>query len=872
MRRHFIQILDTIVGLPSRFLDNAKVYLDLSRGFGFRLSKERSELSEVDKIKDESTFTISVPQTPKNKIIFREFIFPNSVNGFKREYSIAARFGAMFLNQNKAMPVRLNDSDRTIDIQLIKDNDFWLQAASSLTINQLDFGSFTYLLGNIEDTWDNASFEEGDQGILFPLVSFNSEWTSSFHTNYYRVFLSVRDTLKKGFCKLGWELDFPLMETDEFSRYWWYALKEDFYDIANRGRQCNVRVRSTGNDGTGTTWQTFAATGLFYDNGSNWDTVGSIGPHGGYENNQNSLVDICWKIISPAPDFDQTVGFRIELYNQDDEKIDEETIQQEYSLLDDGDNDIVLKSKEFNLKPFEYCRFFSFTIQPDDDQDPSDPNDGYNEFEGARFDTIIQGDVCGKRLYVGDTFTVSDLIKDYSFLDFFKGVLALGQFKIQTSNSSRKVIVRPLNSVTIDGVNAEGFLSNEIIDLSGKVVKRSRVRNTQSERPRFLTYSFKSTNDARVKQLGFNNTEEPIYSRKVDLETGQNETRQIRNPFFEPTADTDLTNLRIPAMWDNDTGEESYEISPRIVYAIGAVKQTIEGDQNIIAKYTVDFAERSTMLYASQCPDRAYLDSSDNIVIPNQNIVYGYKPNDLYNKYLKNDTYTAPIIDEYLVKLSLNEFIELDFRKNIKLYYEGITFLAQLLSVKDFNTGNSSPTLIKCTPITETTIKLCSADYYFDIGLFFYNNIYNQLGSFTIDSLVIDGEQYISSPIDLGEYDRIDLKPPSGCGSGVAPNQMRNIVDKINSLKLDDFYAEISDRALCPTYSAYSDNFKYHTIHYSSKATFEVIFKIKTSSTASAENFARWTESANYFWNGSTWVQFTQANVFEGAPPRVQIV
>ena len=490
MRPHLIQILNIPSGIPSRFLDGGKLYLDLPSPFSFRLNKSRSELSDVNEIKDESAFTVALPRTPKNDFIFSSFILPNTEGEKVKRYSVLAIFGAMPLKQNIGIPIKLNDSDNppTLDFQLIKDDDFWLKGAKDFNIDELDFGSFTYTKANIKSTWDNGAYTSGDQGVVYSNIDFgwnpvdedDEKKVWEWQVSHFRPLISIPALLQKGFCAIGWRLDFPLLQTDWGSRLWAYLLKKDFWDQPNRGIRYFVRARANNGPNNSTNNWT-----IVQDVGGNFDTALNFN-NGAYQNKQDHEVELSLTIIFPASIQPYTSSvietLSVKHFRPDTipQLIDEENI--DYDIDHTNLTDIEFKSKTFVLKPNDYLYA---TIDQARLAGPY-PENGFYIID----DVVWLFEVQGKKIYRDDTVTISNLLEPYKLLDVFKGVIGLGQFKIDTDYNNQTVVVRPKKGTTVHGTSVDGFLLDNTLDYTNKIVKRSRVRSSNADKARFVSFAF----------------------------------------------------------------------------------------------------------------------------------------------------------------------------------------------------------------------------------------------------------------------------------------------------------------------------------------------------------------------------------------------
>lgn len=119
---------------------------------------------------------------------------------------------------------------------------------------------------------------------------------------------------------------------------------------------------------------------------------------------------------------------------------------------------------------------------------------------------------------------------------------------------------------------------------------------------RFTRFQFKPPGDAYIKSL---NLAEPPHSRKllnsVDLPDG---VEDVFNPFIEPTVEGQPLFIQsgaggrnprpfIPRLWDNTNNERSFNIGPRVVYAIGKVRQINPHPQTAVAELTSFFFNKA---------------------------------------------------------------------------------------------------------------------------------------------------------------------------------------------------------------------------------------------------------------------------------------
>lgn len=705
--RDRIEIIDIPANISSRFIDDTgNVTLDLPAGFTFQLTARLEELSDINKIEGAAVLGFDLPKTPKNDFLFKNFDSPNIIdNDFSPIEVRLMTAGGTVLPQNLLWVVGASDSNSTWKVEIVNGDGFWAIDAENTKLRDIDFGSFQVTEANLLANWPNVQWADGQDPFWFPLVHYGgfrknpNEWS----VEDFLPWLSIPATLKRGFSEIKWNVECPLFNTDWFNRLWYYALSRGL-EYTNQGILYGGLLRLGGPlqvDNTVTDEDGLEFTAEIGDFGNNFSTQvsGTYGNVTVFEMAQDigATMEFCMEgtvtHISGA-----AVTFTIRILDFDQSTIVYDSFTS--ITISPGESKAIRICKEIPLIPGQ--RVF-FLLENDL------TTGGVYELDGS---FAIESRAVSERIYRVDTVNIAELISpDYSFLDFLKGVIHLCNLKVSTDWITRTVGLYPEGKTDVyNDADIEGFFLpyDQSIDVTKYVIPKSRNISFPRERPnRFLRLAFKRSTDDHIKDLDLPDSE-PLYGRTIDLgEAFKKETKESRNPFFEPTANVQHFELSIPALWDNTNGEPSTDIGPRIMYAAGYFAQvsTSEEDAGEEMTWIFEDIQRTDMPFGAQSFDGiVFRDGGPDFSI-DESVVYGEKTIDLYTmfyRFMTNNLRFAPTYD-VLIYMDDVLFEQLNFRRRMFMQYGDEGFFAKLISKNDYRTNEDIPTPVTIHPDFQIT-------------------------------------------------------------------------------------------------------------------------------------------------------------------------
>jgi hypothetical protein len=227
---------------------------------------------------------------------------------------------------------------------------------------------------------------------------------------------------------------------------------------------------------------------------------------------------------------------------------------------------------------------------------------------------------------------------------------------------------------------------------------------------RFQLYRFKRSTDDYINELKLED-ELPLFAKRVDIgEDYQAGETENANPFFEPTYNDKLVNfdfatplannipIDVPFMFDNNNDELSFDIAPRILFWNGLSKQTSE-DGATVRYWSFEVSTQDEVPYAFQQPTTP-VDDGVTIEVPELELTFGDHANSLYilfyERALQEQIFTSS--HGFLAKIGAYEYNLTDFRNAYKAYYNGRTFVFNLLSINGRRSCSSAPVQITTRP------------------------------------------------------------------------------------------------------------------------------------------------------------------------------
>jgi len=747
-----IEVINIPAGTPAQWLVSGQLFFDIAApNVGFSLSKARAEQNELDQIKDIGALPQAIPMTDKNRWILKDYIPFGVVDQSFPLIEVRATDGHMALKQNALAVLGIDDTAENFEIQLIRATDFWLKKAKDLYLTDLDLGTFTFTVANIEANWDNWKYDDGDDYYLFPPIHYGKgpdpETNFIYPAEYIRPLLSILGVLQEGFCNMGYDFRSPVLETDWGRRLWFYGLAKDFYDYPDKGDvSFAFRARKTDNLLPGV-WDD--STPPYFDSGNNFAT------NGVYTNSSGGVIEMGFSV--KLNNFTNPVANPIfvimNLIIQDDTAAVQDTFVFKYPVAI-GETVTVTHNYDVVELPPNWTGGLTCQYALQTGGAPIAVAIPIS----SEFASYFTG---SKHLFLGDSFDLNQLVsEDFSFYDFLIGVTALGRFKWLTDDVQRTVWLYPREESDVFGETATGYLTGDSLDFTDKIVRRSRrAAFPTGTKKRFLRYQFKESTDDFIEQQDFPDRFPP-FSKTVDLSTGINDTEVVSNPFFEPTGETLWNTVTMPAIWDNDSNDLSFNIAPRIMVAVGKIEQEKLDIIEEVTKWNWNGnVDQEEILYVGQDPRRRFTDGSDWLS-PELSVVYGIKVFDLYTMFLRIQTVVERqgAREQFLMFLSIGDFTSITFRDALFLRYGGRDFFALPLQVDDFESGSGieiptpvtvAPdaqlsTAIVCTP--PSALKTCKYTL-IEESAWIINVVNVQLTTvdITLDEVIINGQNVLQA-------------------------------------------------------------------------------------------------------------------------------
>jgi len=776
---------------------DSSAFLDVDQPV--RLSKSMEALSDINKINAEWALRFTLPATERNNAIFEQYHSPRVFDRRDTEYSVLVAVNGNAINLNRLRYISMQ-ADGTHEVELLQPTSHWLEQAKTKLINTIDLGTFTLTAANLDAGWQLPAYDEVEGNTTYwPLIDYGT-WvdkrlpdqgtTNPVKTvaiEDFRPLVNLVALLKQGFCEIGWTFQCQLEEAERIRSLWAYLLKRDFYTVSTGG-DCIIMGREDLVDWAYTPWSFIPVTALDYDPGANAIPYGTGVWMAGIQN--------------PFP-YRSTYRFIIEGFVQNNDAVPREIFFYVEGVgpgnIPNGEiltDDFIV---ELNASETRYIKVeMDCELAVDYKAAVRFNTTGNITLEkGYKFTTRPNQNAFTR----GDVIEISKALEPYSLLDIFKGFLHLVNGRISADFITRTIAVFPQRTTEVDGEIVPGFVNIEDspLDWTDIVIEPSIIRTPI--RPTLKRYSriqFAESTDAYVDSL---NLPEPAHSRKVtNGDELPDEVTEYSNPFFEPTLDGQPTELKkvgrapmpyIPRMWDNDQLERSFKIGPRVLFAYGKVRQVNPKPIAAADLYTAfyyDDAISDEIGFASML--RQW--ETDPAPAIDGNAVFSNKPNDLFNLFWLN-TVVQGLYGErvnLLAFISMSDYQGFDFRRRLLIPYRGRNIIFEATDITDFQAGNNIPTPI--TGIIPASLSECcnlpcgcsftECEYYQDLGVFMTQATLDDL---KISSIILEGIQYVTTPISLGLLNIVNI--------GGLP-YVTNLVDVLNALNLPYCSFQYSDR------------------------------------------------------------------------------
>jgi len=802
--------------------------LDIPTAYSMRLTKDVEKLSILNKIATEGVLGFSLPSTPTNDAVFLDYASPVTLDNRVKFYRVAVTLAGHAIRFDRLLVKGRNQGGKEWDLELRRSPDHWIELASGLPINEIDFGNFVMIPANITDNWalpvyDGDYKDPDDQKpVYFPLLDFGG-WVDQTEVPQgsvnldvkavgvadFRPLVSLPYLLRAGFCKIGWTLDGVILDTDWLKRKWVYALKQDYYQASKIGG------RLIGRSFTRFQVQTTQSTIIRYfevvqGNSIRLPAAGS-GNLMGIFNFEGVALKFKYKMVA---DFTNENGNEITV-NFNIHEVDFNGTANLFPtgvvisptpltvVFAAGETKTVIFEEEIILQPKQRGAMYVIF-------DPG-PDTGFWMESGAFFSVVPTN----KSLMYSDDVEISETVSgETNLLDWLKVLVHLCNGRLETDFDTKTLTVHPNKKADVWGETVPGFLLDEAaaLDISEQIIVDSiDMTPVRPDLKRYTRLEFAESTDAYIQSL---NLTDPAHSRTLlnGLEY-PDEIESIQNPIVEPTLEGVPIGLAtgaagrhplpyLPRLWDNTTGQRSFNIKPRIFHAFGPVRQ--------INPNPISSTDELTSFFFNEVPNNSNTGLVTEFGYATQlptwkltptpavagNVVFGKEQYDLFVAFyigITQDMRGGSILD-LLMFMRMKDYIGYDFRRLFAFKYRGVPLRVPMTGIRDFAPCADSPTPVTFfVPPAETECcdlpcgcQFTTCDYYQDFGVFMRQST---LDDMRLTSFMVDGIELVTTPIGFGLLNMVDV--------GGMPYVM-NLIDVLNSVAAPYFSFNLSTRTHDP--------------------------------------------------------------------------
>jgi len=661
------------------------------------LTKSVAELTEADQITDEAVLELNLPYSPANE---RVGDYLRNHNRLGNDYSplpVLVQEGAIVHTFDLLEFTGADDGQKVFRAKLKRSSQHWLTLANTKYLNTIDLGLFEFTSTRLNINWEEQALYDGGvdaAGYYFPLVHYGG-WlqNDSVIVEDFRPWFHLLSILEKGFCEIGWKFSCPFLETDFGRRLIVYLSGKDYGQEGDILETRKFKAYFTADP-------VFLGNGITYAGKVEYDQEA-------FDNGNN--FDLNTSEFTGAGVFDFHAYAQFD--SLDAENDDTQTIQIIRRNLD-GTTEVVAEEKYNYVGVLPDGEFFKMQVTAEN----------VLVFPGQRIYVNLAGNFglffvnltsafwnTPRRILPqrGDILTLGDFInREYTLLQIFKGTVHLLKGKVETNWIDREITLYTSYDSTIFGEAVTGFYQNTRKALAQEIVVDSEVVElAREEKKRYLILQFADAKDKAVERLN-RPEEQPLFFKRLDRGSNFDEGIEYsKNPFFEPTLTDQIDKFPVippllfnydvvaPHLWDNENGELSFDLGPRILYCAGEVEQRAEPDSGpatgVTRRWRYEGNSRTLTPYAFQFSTTKRLNGG--FLEPfSHRLVYGEpnednldNPNDLYTMAWRGEIIRQLFTIRSAIKAFVGpqEYQRTNFRDIYAVYYNGRTFAARLLEI-----------------------------------------------------------------------------------------------------------------------------------------------------------------------------------------------
>lgn len=768
--------------------------IDLPKDFSLRYTRSVAALTADNGILMDAALSFDIDVSPRNSIIFMDFDSMSVLD-----------LGAQYLECR----VKEGDSEQVFDRMYFRGKgeqgwDFelrvtethWGVAAQAKKLSTIELPLKTLDAAGVTTDWVNRPYVDGEDAARWAYIDYGG-WvdrsepiqftdppTKSIWLEDLRPIISVVALLKLGFCEIGYTIKGTLLDLDVIRCWYAYLLSSNYY-VNSNGGSCKLVLEQNGgafvSNPSNIVGGFFNLDTVVYDPGGHVD----VSQLGGYTNplpykskhsynfsgrvkhlgatSQEGFASIMeiddLGLLIPSGQIGETVS--IGMFAPNEERFINITLEVDLEIGQFGFIGV-------GTTHFQLGQGFRVTVQP-------------------ALQSLVRDDEFKPNLLIDNS---------YVLLDLFKGALHAWNAVPVFNPLTKEIEVVPQKTVTIDGVTIAGYYNEtQSIEISDRVNDESvRFAPIKNDLKRNTLFQFKKSTDPTI--TGVSDTYNP-HSRTIvngiELPEGNEE---ITNPFFEPTIDrkSDVLkrNVTVPspflaALTDNVSGDRSFLISPRILFYHGRCLQKRSLSQTGSGNAALYFEGAYTALisYASQNANGIINTVNSPPPYPDETIVYGIKPDDLFVRFRLGATQYQRngFKVDLLQDIRRSEFAPFDFSIPRTLNYKGIPVRLLPIEIRDFAPNEGTPTPVEY--VAELQMSACcdnpcacvfkECDFYQDIGMYITQATLNTL---RVTKFEVNGIEQLTAPVFLGLFNAIEVDNKSF---------VTNLIDALDSAKVPLF-------------------------------------------------------------------------------------
>lgn len=704
-----LQAIITVTLLPEDYDSDGFLYFDLESNTDVTFFKSVEQINDLNEITEEAVLGFTLPRTPKNVRIVESFDLEN-VKDEPLPINVIASLEGQTLRQNRLTILNVSDESEAYECELERPSDHWISGIE-FPLCDIDFGDYTFTAQTVNQRNTSWPYVDGDTGIAFPIANYGVFLGRSnspsipgkpYFLENYRPWINPLKVLQEGFCKLGWNFECDLLQTDYGRSLLTYILKDD---LSIDGQQGNAIFAAAEKDvfvRTNLDWQFLYVDEIVYDT----ITVGASNFIDDKFFAAPGIFDLEFNFDVDAFAGTGSVEFTLEVFKSSgggSQSIATESInvpvtaQANQNLISITIEDVDLLSNEivFARLSYQYNKSGVQVIPP---------SIIYNGNFSARRKAGIP--------LQGDNVVFSELIDcNYLFVDYLKGISHIFNFKFITDWANRTVRAFPTDEQDIFGTTVDGFYLNTIKEVTPLRKSRS-VLNKRNTNDRYALLRFKPSTDPGI-QKEIEQSDDPLFSKRFDYGSDlPGNTVELTNPFFEATRNDSTTEvsfngvpINMPYILDNLDNKLSFKIAPRILYFIPETQQyTGQTTGPAAVSYRGVAATTNSYGWAFMVQPLSHFFFPAPFRIE-ENVIYGDVKNDM-SRFWARDLFSRIVLKEMTYNLlsTFNDYQLYDFRLLYKIFYDGREYLGRLTQVEN------QQTLVDLADLTfqpEPSVPLC---------------------------------------------------------------------------------------------------------------------------------------------------------------------